>query len=54
MTILFSQEMTIPDEINTIDDDVIKIEIITLDLDNVHKRGFSWEVMTYYSFNCTI
>ena len=44
----------LPDEIQAIDDDVIKFEIITVDIDNRHKRKFSWEVTTYNSFNCTI
>ena len=54
LTILFTQEMTIPRDLSSIDDSVLDIEIYTVDIESTFRREFTWYVRDYKSTNCTI
>ena len=54
MTILFTEEMTIPRDLTTIDETVLDIDIFSIDFESAYKREFTWYVSEYNSTNCTI
>ena len=54
LTIRFSQEMTPPSDFSSIDDTVLTMNIITENIDNIGKLGFSWFVTEFTSTFCTI
>ena len=54
LTIEFTTEISVPDDLTAIDNTVLDIEIHSVDFENMYKREFTWYVKEFDSTSCSI
>ena len=54
LTIEFTTEISVPDDLTAIDNTVLDIDIHSVDFENMYKREFTWYVKEFDSTSCSI